>query len=199
VIGLLAGLVRAWLAKRSYELPPVRRVELALVAFLPQGIAFFVPQTSHSFSQWWASFILPVSMVVLVFFAWINRRLQGFWLLGVGLLLNLAVITANGGLMPIRPETLNKISGTQSEWAVGSRPPGSKGIVLPKEQTRLEWLADRYTPPAWLPIRFAYSLGDLFLAAGAFVLLWSGGAMRHLSKDGLIEGQLNSSQNPRSV
>jgi hypothetical protein len=136
-------------------------------------------------------------MAILVIFVWYNRRLQGFWLLGLGLLLNLAVIAANGGLMPISPETRTTVVGEQAGSTAGSRPDGSKGVVLPVEETRLEWLADRHTVPDWLPIQFAYSLGDLFLVAGAFWTLWAGGAQRRQGVT--IDRQINSSQNQRSI
>ena len=178
-MGLVAGYVRAWLAKRRYVLPMIERVELAFLAFLPPGLTFFIPQTGRFVSQEWAALILPISLGILVLFVWCNRRLPGFWLLGLGLLLNLAVIAANGGLMPISPETLTIIHGEQAEEFVDSRAFGSKSVVLPAEETRLEWLADRFTVPDRLPIQFAFSLGDVFLAAGAFWVLWAGGAARH--------------------
>jgi hypothetical protein len=177
-MGLVAGYVRAWLAKRRYVLPVIERVELAFLAFLPQGLTFFIPQTGRFVSQRWAALILPVSLGVLVLFVWINRRLRGFGLMGVGLVLNLAVIVANGGLMPISLETLTIVHGAQAEGLIDSRAYGSKSIVLPAEETRLEWLADRFTVPDQLPIQFAYSLGDVFLAVGAFWACWAGGATR---------------------
>ena len=112
-------------------------------------------------------------------FVWFNRRLPGFWLLGLGLLLNFAVIVANGGLMPISPETLTIVHGTHAQEVITSNTVGSKEIVLPVHETRLEWLADRFTIPDQLPIQFAYSLGDVFLVLGAFWTLWMGGAMYH--------------------
>ena len=106
------------------------------------------------------------------------RHLPGFWLLGVGLLLNLTVIAANGGLMPISPETLTTVHGDDAEEAIQSRAFGTKSVALPAEETRLEWLADRFTVPDPLPIQFAFSLGDVFLAVGAFWALWAGGAVQ---------------------
>ncbi|HXF60439.1 MAG TPA: DUF5317 domain-containing protein [Caldilineaceae bacterium] len=176
LLGFVAGYVRAWLLKRPYTLPTIQRVELALLAFLPQGFVFFVPQTGRFVSQQWAAIILPVSLGILVLFVWYNRRVRGFWLLGLGLLLNLAVIVANGGLMPISPETLITVHGEQAAELTDSRAYGSKSIVLPADETRLEWLADRFTLPDWTPLQFAFSLGDVFLAVGAFWVLWAGGA-----------------------
>jgi hypothetical protein len=200
--GLIAGLLRAAWAKRPYVLPAVQGVELALLAFLPQGLVFFLPQTGRFVSQRWAALILPLSLGILVVFVWYNRRLAGFWLLGMGLLLNLAVIAANGGLMPISPETLTLVHGSQAAALVDSRALGSKSIVLPAEETRLEWLADRFTVPDRLPIQFAFSLGDVLLTAGAFWAFWAGGAQRippaHAGRE-TDERQFDTSQGERRV
>lgn len=184
-LGLFAGYIRAWIRKRSYRWPDIQHVEIALLAFLPQAIVFFIPQTSGFFNQRWAAAILPVSLGILVLFVWLNRHLQGFWLLGLGLLLNLAVIASNGGLMPISPETMAIVHGDQAEELYDSRAYGSKSIVLSPEDTRLEWLADRFTVPDALPIQFAFSLGDVFLVVGAFWVLWSGGA-EHRRTTGIV-------------
>lgn len=175
VLGLIAGLIRAWVTKRPYTLPIIQHIEIAFIAFLPQALAFFLPQSGQLISQQLAAWILPISLGLLVLFAWFNRHIQGFGLLGLGLLLNLLVIAANGGLMPISPETLAIVHGPLSQQAIDVRVSGTKSIVLPVEETRLEWLADRFTVPDQLPIQFAYSLGDVFLAIGAFWALWAGG------------------------
>ena len=192
LLGLVAGYIRALRTKREYTLP-LQRMELALLAFLPQALVFFVPQTSPFFSRQWAALILPLSLGILVLFVWYNRTLPGFALLALGLLLNLAVIASNGGLMPISPATLAIVHGTQAEDFVNSHTFGTKNIVLPAEQTRLEWLGDRFTVPDQLPIQFAYSLGDLFLATGAFWALWAGGASRQQNASAISEADLSSS------
>ena len=193
LLGLVSGLLRAWVGKRSYHLPDIQKMELALVAFLPQGMAFFIPQLSEMFPIQWAAFILPISLGILVIFAWFNRHVAGFWLLGLGLLLNFAVIATNGGLMPISPETLAIVHGSRIEEFADGRTFGSKSIVLAAEETRLEWLADRFTVPDELPIQFAYSLGDVFLAIGAFWVLWAGGSTRRPVISTAAEGTFSPS------
>lgn len=198
ILGLIAGYGRAWLAKRPYASPNIQRMELALLAFLPQGLVFFLPQTGRFVSQQWAALILPISLAILLFFVWHNRRVPGFGLLGLGLLLNLAVIAANGGLMPISPETLAVVHGEQAA-VVDSRAFGSKSIVLPAEGTRLEWLADRFTVPDRLPIQFAFSLGDVCLAAGVFWTFWVGGTARPRGTCAVPEGETCSLETPERV
>jgi hypothetical protein len=46
-------------------------------------------------------------------------------------------------------------------------------MIMAPADTRLAWLSDRFTLPAGLPQNVAFSLGDVFLSIGAFLLLWS--------------------------
>ena len=189
VLGLVAGTIRTWVHRQPYQWPDIQRVELALISFLPQAFVFFVPQTGRFASPQVAALILPLSLGILVLFVWFNRNLPGFWLLGLGLLLNLVVIAANGGLMPISPETMAVLYDTPSTEEFADLTIGTKSIVLPASETRLEWLADRFTVPDRSPIQFAYSLGDVFLVAGAFWALWAGGAARPKATSARLERQ----------
>lgn len=109
---------------------------------------------------------LVTSQLFLLIFAGLNWSRPGFWLLALGLGLNFLVILLNGGLMPISPELAAKLSpGTALE--IGQRFGQSKDIVLPTHIARLEWLSDRFFITTGLT-RIAFSVGDLFIAAGAF-------------------------------
>jgi hypothetical protein len=178
--GLLAGQARAWSGGRSLSSPSLRLVWLVPLAFLPQWLCFYLPATRQLVADDLAAAALVGSQLFLLAFAWLNRRQAGFWALGLGLALNLLVITLNGGLMPISPETVAQLApdAPPGTWQVGSRLGVGKDVVLPVAATCLSWLSDRFLLPAWLPRRVAFSLGDVFIAFGAFWLLWTLGGDR---------------------
>ncbi len=126
--------------------------------------------------------ILIISQVLLLVFVWINRQHAGLWLLGLGLTLNLLVISLNGGWMPISPQVVAKVAPhTPSDvWQIGDRLWNSKDKVLPIEETRLWCLSDQFLFPSWSPYQVAFSFGDILIAGGALWLLWAqGGAHSH--------------------
>jgi len=172
--GLLAGLARAWHGGCRLASPSLHLVWLVPVAFVPQWLAFYLPATRRLASDDLAAAILVSSQAFLLVFAWFNRHESGFWALGLGLALNLLVIALNGGLMPISPETLSRLvpDAPPGAWQIGRRLGGGKDVILPIAATRLWWLGDRFLPPRWFPYRVAFSLGDAFIAGGAFWFLW---------------------------
>jgi hypothetical protein len=175
VIGLAAGFARAWIGKRSYKPVSLRLPGLVLFAFLPQWVVFYQSRTGVRLPDEWAPVTLVSSLVVLLVFAWLNRKQPGFWMLGTGLLLNFFVIVSNGGWMPISPETVRNLNpeAPDSSWQIGMRLGSGKDIVLPVTETRLWFLSDRFLFPEWMPYRVAFSLGDVFIALGVFWLLWT--------------------------
>jgi hypothetical protein len=169
--GLLVGAGIARSQRRPWTLPPLRFLWLVLVAFLPQGLAFYLPATRAHIPDAVAAAGLIVSQTLLLVFCWLNRKVPGIWLLALGTGLNLLVIAANGGLMPISPQTASRLVSAEELDAIqiGSRF-GFKDILLLPGETRLVWLSDRFLPPEWLSYQVAFSLGDIGIAAGAFWL-----------------------------
>jgi len=171
--GWLVGLAYAGWQKRSYQAPRISFIWLAFVAFIPQALAFYLPATRARIPDAWAAASLIASQVLLLLFAWANRKLAGMWSLIVGLVLNLVVIASNGGFMPISPATATRLipPAVVEAMHVGSRFGFGKDVLLLPEDTRLAWLSDRFLLPAWFFYQVAFSLGDIFIACGIFWLL----------------------------
>jgi len=175
--GILVGWAYARWEGRTWRPPVFETTWLVVLGFLPQFFAFYFSPTRRLVPDWLASTSLVLSQVLLLAFALINRRLSGMLILMLGLGCNLLVILANGGFMPLPVETATRyISPTLlNRLEFGERiGAGSKDILLPETRIVFPWLSDRFTPPAFVPSRFAFSLGDIFIAVGAFWLLVKG-------------------------
>ena len=166
--GLLVGLGWAGRQQVKYEAPSLRHLWLVFAAFVPQ----YIVVRSAAMPDAAASIGLIVSQILFLVFALLNYEHQGMRILMAGAALNLLVMITNGGFMPISPHTASRLISQELllDISSGSRF-GAKDILLLPEHTRFEWLADRFLPPAWSPYQVAFSLGDVFIAAGVFWLL----------------------------
>ena len=187
IAGLMASLARAWYGGRCLSPPSLHFAWLVPVAFAPQWLAFYLPASRKLVPDELVAIVLVSSQALLLVFAYFNRDKPGFTALGLGVALNLMVITLNGGLMPISPETVTRLvpDAPPDVWQIGQRLGNSKDVILPVAVTRLSWLSDRFLLPTWLPYRVAFSLGDAFIAGGSFWLLWkSAGPVAHHGRTG---------------
>jgi hypothetical protein len=174
IIGLIAGFIRAWAGKRAYASTSLKGIWLVILSFLPQFFAFSFTPTRRLIADAWIPLILISSQIPLLIFVWLNRTQSGFVLLAIGLLCNFLVISLNGGMMPISPETAGKLVEPEITLSLqsGQRAGYSKDIVLPVEDTKMAFLSDQFTLPEWFPYRSAFSFGDIFISLGTFWLLW---------------------------
>jgi len=117
--------------------------------------------------------LFVLSYFVLLGFVAFNWRRLGFAVIGIGLLLNLAVILANGGLMPVSPQTLERagLGHRLPDLELGEPVPLSKNVLLAPHQIRLRPLADTLVlgkNPTGIRV---FSVGDVVIAAGLVIAL----------------------------
>jgi hypothetical protein len=147
----------------------VRYLPLLVVVAAVQVALVFLPPTPPERGLDPVRLALPLTAAVIGMVVLLNGRLPGMRLVLAGVAANMAVITANGGLMPISAAALEGagriVALELSDAHPGIRLPKSKDVLLPREETRLWWLSDvLVTPP--IPRRKVVSPGDLLMGAG---------------------------------
>jgi hypothetical protein len=172
--GSLAGLARpiAWWPLGLVSI----LVQVALARSLGPDLAWTAP-----LAHWLWVAALAAVLAVLARNAQVGhgaRRLA--WAVATaGVALNLLVIVANGGYMPVSLDALAQ-TGQLDDLA---RRAFRRDVPI-DDNTRLAWLADVLPDPSWLPHPVVSSVGDRVLALGlagwAFVSVW--GARPHAAR-----------------
>jgi hypothetical protein len=181
-IGLLVSLIRHRSSTvRQIAAIPLRSAWLAGLALVLQWPLLRSRGGTIQLVQVQQALFL-LSLVLLLVFVWRNRGLPGIWIVGLGVICNLVVILANGGWMPITPDTLTQINpgSLPGKWRVGEHFGFSKDVILLREQTNLWALSDILVLPPPFPYPTAFSLGDVLIAVGIVVLLQGPGSQQEM-------------------
>lgn len=178
-IGLLRGGTLAGLAglrlKTVWLVPPAVAVQLYVI-FAPAGPAplerWRLPWASGYVWYGWPAVLVTGSTLLLAIVIVRNLSVPGMRVVAAGMACNLLVIVANGGLMPVAPQSLVEARLIEHVDAVAleSKRPSAKDVVLRPENTRFVVLSDWIvTPP--VPRRKVLSVGDAVIAAGLGVVV----------------------------
>ena len=150
---------------------------LAVLAFAVQTLFIYEKPVQKVTGVWgWQEAALMGSYLLLLATTWANRHLHGMALITLGLILNLVVMAANGGWMPIAPEAVRRAGFARlvPSLTPGMRVFSSKDIILLREQTRLWFLSDIFVLSKPFPVASVFCVGDVVSALGAFALLQKG-------------------------
>ncbi|HEX9016275.1 MAG TPA: DUF5317 domain-containing protein [Chloroflexota bacterium] len=168
--GIVIALLRGGDLRRLAVLP-VHLGWLAVVCLIAQLYVIYSPVDKLEAERSVHATLLIGSSVALLLVVWANRRLPAMAIIGIGLFLNLVVMAANGGFMPVSREA-TMAAGTRSvqdAYQEGDRLPRSKDVLLSQAETRFWILSDVIVAPQ--PLARVYSFGDIVVGAGVFVLL----------------------------
>lgn len=148
--------------------------------FLQSVLVIYVPGQTL-----WQIVILNGSQIALVLLFLLNHHVPGAKLFALGIALNVLVMLANGGWMPLTPETYHFVHPDRPV-VEQTRPSSSKNILLPRSETNLWILSDII--PVTLPWRrTAVSPGDIVLVAGVAQLIFQATSRK---KDRLLARQV---------
>jgi Family of unknown function (DUF5317) len=124
-----------------------------IAAFPGRRMPWTTPD-SVAVGLWLASDVLIIAVVLR------NGRLFGVPLVALGFFSNLIAVLANGGHMPALPSALK---GAGLHYTVSQN---SEKMLHPA----LPWLVDRWAAPSWIPLANVFSVGDVIIAVGGFIL-----------------------------
>jgi hypothetical protein len=119
--------------------------------------------------------LLMASFALVLAGLWVNRRLPGTWVVGIGVLLNFLVIAANGGSMPVDRKLAVRAGNTRLVEMLDSPAHVKHKAIGPS--TRLRPLADVLPLPMIVPRPRWFSpgsAGDVFVTVGACWLVLAG-------------------------
>ena len=148
VVSVIVALLRGGKLSNITEIH-ARGWWLLFLGFGMQIGADYVPDDRSTLAVW----LVLTSYLPLLLVVWLNREQQGMWIAGIGILMNLTVISLNQG-MPVLPQAI-ELAGGSANAALGAK------HVLLDQSTHLPFLADIIPVP-----RTVISMGDVFLAIG---------------------------------
>ena len=168
-LGVLLALV-ALLAVATVPLTGGRLGRLAEVRFRAQALAIgglaaqvLVLSVLTDLPAGVAAGVHLASYAAVLAFVWCNRSLPGLWIVGLGGLANLIAIAANRGVMPASAHALRTAGRTAHEQGFTN-----SEVVA---HAHVAFLGDVIPVPSWMPLANVYSVGDVLIAVGLFVLV----------------------------
>lgn len=188
VLAITVGMIAGGRVGRLKELD-LRAPWVFVLAAAAQVGLMVLGAAGVSLGVGWAPALYVLTFVLVLVGIWVNRRLPGMWLVGVGVLLNLAVIAANGGSMPVDRGLAVRAGNTDMVELLDST--AYTNHVAATEGTRLRWLGDVLALPMVVPRPKFYSpgsVGDILVTFGAcWLILYGLGAFGLGAASGPVE------------
>jgi hypothetical protein len=159
---------------KTLEKVKIDRIYLVFISFLIEFISSLIIKNNiKPFSLFLSDNYFIVHIVIYIFlfiFVLFNRNHRGFLIILIGIILNFIVITANKGYMPVNIDMAvakgfnEGINMLKDGYIAGHS-------VLIKGKTNLWLLGDIINIPPPYPFPQTISIGDIFIALGAFLFI----------------------------
>lgn len=137
-------------------------IRAAWMIFAAVALQVLIVSVASGGSHGLHSAVHLLSYALAAGFVWSNREVPGMLLVALGGALNLAAISANGGVMPAWPTALE---------LAGLEPDEGYSNSAAVSNAKLQALGDVIPIPGPWPIGNVLSVGDVILFAGVIVLL----------------------------
>ena len=105
-----------------------------------------------------------VTYVAVGVFLALNLRVPGVAWIAAGTAMNAVTIALNGGVLPASARALEQAGWSPDDARFANS--------TPVDGARLAFLGDNYVTPDWVPFSNVYSLGDVVIVLGVFVLAY---------------------------
>jgi len=168
LLSILIGLLRRGSFKNLSEIS-IKNIGLIFLSFAIRYLPLMLKGSLFDVAIRYNIYIAVISYILLLVCLFSNLHIKGMWMVALGVFLNFAVITLNGGKMPV------------SLWAVGVtrmfdlKPqlfdPNYLYHVAINSATRLSFLGDVIPIPPPYPKPRIFSLGDLAMGIGLFFII----------------------------
>lgn len=162
VIGVIIVALLQGGSFRHFGALRIRWPALAFASIIIQ-LLIFTPGLEEPLIPFATATLYLASMVTLIGWVVVNRHIPGMILMAVGLLLNTIAIAANGGAMPVAPESA-AYAGRIVQYSGGERPMANNSWAT--DSAQLWILTDIIAVPAWVPFANVFSIGDVLLTLG---------------------------------
>jgi hypothetical protein len=150
----------------------LRGAWLVLVAFAIQ-ILIFPLFSSKPLLPYGTAVLHAISYGLLLLWLVLNLRVVPLLVAGTGALLNVLVVSINGGYMPASASALRR-AGLDTVAEVVAQGDRYGNIIGMSSSTHLNFLGDWIPLPRGLPFATAMSVGDVFIMVGLVWLLARG-------------------------
>ncbi len=175
ILGVVVGFLRGGNIANLEDMN-IRFLPLVVLALIIQLLIFplFSEEPLISFGT---EYLHLASYLILTAFVVLNWRIWQIPMMGVGMGLNLLVISLNGGYMPASVESLRRAG--ENQVANNLLQEGTYGNVMNMDgSTVLDFLGDWLYLPRWFPFSTAFSLGDLLVIMG-LIFFFGMGMVKH--------------------
>lgn len=166
IVALLTGGRLSNLKNIQFKFPWLVLVAVALKIITNSNLRYTL-----GISDQLAPKLYMVSLGLVALFVILNINLRGLFLIGLGLLGNLAAIFFNGGYMPLKREYFVMIASPEELEKISQGLPAYNYIATGPE-TRLYYLSDIFQMPHWIFITKVFSVGDVLITLGGCIFVW---------------------------